>query len=532
MGAPRVGDRLPVPVSPFGPMGAFGFRVHDLNLKGDAWEALRAADGFECVATLAGDERAVTLLIQGRMYALQAIDRWQEALLVGERLLERHRASGDQVSEAKTLADVADTLVRLSRLDEGLHHLAQSGRLLEQSDRRHARYGSALASLSEAARGMELYELADEAFLLAVELGGNAVSEAGWLEWAELLVEWGLRLEHIGRTDEATAKLARGAAIARKWVQQLAAEGPDADSPWARVVLAVALAKLDEREEALEIAAAAVLSTRERSQGYEGRLAHLAYGIALRASGDLPAARREFTAAIQLSTTVSQPTMQMIFRHELALLAASECPEPAAGELRSALLGQATRLWQLRLERAAMLRQARRRIDLEDARDRADDQAIQDPLTGLGNRRAFDRQLAAIDTGQDRSEPLVLMLLDLDRFKDINDNYSHSVGDRVLCQVAAVLRTHCRQEDRAIRFGGDEFAVLLRANLATAAQIAERIRRAVADQDWNELALGLRVTTSVGVAAFRPGMTGRQWFDAADDQLYAAKHSGRNTLAA
>jgi diguanylate cyclase len=126
----------------------------------------------------------------------------------------------------------------------------------------------------------------------------------------------------------------------------------------------------------------------------------------------------------------------------------------------------------------------------------------------------------------------VLMLVDVDKFKGINDRYSHGVGDRVLREVAAVLRAHCRQDDVAIRFGGDEFALFLRCDLATAARVGERIRQVIAGRDWSDLGLGLRVTLSIGVAALADGMDGRDLFDYADRQLYAAKRRGRDQLAA
>jgi diguanylate cyclase (GGDEF)-like protein len=183
-------------------------------------------------------------------------------------------------------------------------------------------------------------------------------------------------------------------------------------------------------------------------------------------------------------------------------------------------------LWRQRLDRRQMLQQARRRAELEADRDRAEDVAISDPLTGLGNRRVFDVRMGRVGCGT------ALILVDVDKFKDINDTFSHGVGDGVLRAVADVLRSHCRQGETAVRFGGDEFAIFLDADLVTAASIAFRIRAAVAGYDWDTLMPGLRVTLSIGAAAYTEGMKGPDLFDHADRQLYAAKRLGRDLVVA
>jgi diguanylate cyclase (GGDEF)-like protein len=175
-----------------------------------------------------------------------------------------------------------------------------------------------------------------------------------------------------------------------------------------------------------------------------------------------------------------------------------------------------------------MLRQARQREEAEAARDRAEREVLRDPLTGLDNRRRFDLLLDRIDRGR-LTAPLVLLLVDLDHFKAINDVYSHATGDRALREVARILRAHCRAEDVPVRYAGDEFTVFLRGDLAVGREVAERIRTAVAR---SSIIPGVRLTVSVGLAALTDGMTGDDLFRRADDRLYAAKWSGRNTIAA
>jgi diguanylate cyclase len=125
--------------------------------------------------------------------------------------------------------------------------------------------------------------------------------------------------------------------------------------------------------------------------------------------------------------------------------------------------------------------------------------------------------------------PLTLLLIDLDHFKAVNDAYSHSAGDRALREVAAILRTHCRTGDEAVRYAGDEFVIFLHGDVAVGREVAERIRTAVAAA---MILPEVRMTVSVGVATWSRGLTGDALFRAADDRLYAAKWSGRNTTAA
>src|SRR4029450_8392545 len=125
-------------------------------------------------------------------------------------------------------------------------------------------------------------------------------------------------------------------------------------------------------------------------------------------------------------------------------------------------------LWRLRLHRLGRLRQARQREEVEAARARAQQEILRDALTRLGNRRRFDLLL-----NDDLRTPLVMLLIDLDHFKAVNDAYSHSAGDRVLREVGAVLRTHCRPGDEAVRYAGDEFVLFLRCEPTAAREVAE-----------------------------------------------------------
>jgi diguanylate cyclase (GGDEF)-like protein len=164
--------------------------------------------------------------------------------------------------------------------------------------------------------------------------------------------------------------------------------------------------------------------------------------------------------------------------------------------------------------------------------------ALEDPLTGLGNRRSAERRLGAMRLGV---EPLSLAVVDVDRFKSVNDAASHSQGDVVLRRVADLLREHSRTGDEVYRWAGDEFLVVLpTATEAQAVVVMERLRAAVAAADWTDLQLPEPVTVSIGVAtapAVDEGQPAtvvgwRALFDSADLNLFSAKRGGRNRVRA
>lgn len=165
-------------------------------------------------------------------------------------------------------------------------------------------------------------------------------------------------------------------------------------------------------------------------------------------------------------------------------------------------------------------------------------EVIRDPLTGLFNRRHFNDLMATEMERSRRSEqPTSLVLLDLDHFKLINDQYGHVEGDRVLRQLARTLESTLRRVDIPCRYGGEEFAIILPATpLATARQVAERLRKAVASMQVAATTNGqspLHCTASFGVSAFYHSQIADPTaiIKRADQQLYAAKRRGRNRVA-
>lgn len=156
--------------------------------------------------------------------------------------------------------------------------------------------------------------------------------------------------------------------------------------------------------------------------------------------------------------------------------------------------------------------------------------ATTDSLTGAANRRTLNDQLAlAITEFEKISRQYGLLLLDLDHFKQVNDNYGHKVGDQILIELVPVLQSMLRQSDQVFRFGGEEFVVLV-ADIKPVdlERLVEKLRLGV--QRKIALPDGSEITTSIGAAMQKADESWEAWLHRADLALYEAKHQGRNRV--
>jgi two-component system cell cycle response regulator len=159
--------------------------------------------------------------------------------------------------------------------------------------------------------------------------------------------------------------------------------------------------------------------------------------------------------------------------------------------------------------------------------------AIHDPLTGAFNKRYLAERIdQEVAFAWRRGRPLSLIILDLDRFKAVNDTHGHHVGDEVLREVARFIQGSLRLEDIFSRFGGEEFVVLMRdTDIEQAEQVAERLRCGIADLTIVSGELELKVTISVGIATTSATCaSSMDLFSLADRRLYVAKNEGRNRV--
>jgi diguanylate cyclase (GGDEF)-like protein len=160
-------------------------------------------------------------------------------------------------------------------------------------------------------------------------------------------------------------------------------------------------------------------------------------------------------------------------------------------------------------------------------------QAFSDQLTGAKNRAAFDADLnTEMESAQRHDYPLSLVVLDIDHFKQVNDNHGHGFGDEVLKTVSARTQEAMRGSDHFYRYGGEEFVIIApHSGLDGTRLLAERIRIAIYDENHRGVS-GLRLSASFGVAQLRAGESASALFERADQALYTAKHNGRNQVVA
>jgi len=157
---------------------------------------------------------------------------------------------------------------------------------------------------------------------------------------------------------------------------------------------------------------------------------------------------------------------------------------------------------------------------------------VADPLTGLGNRRFFERSVQPLFDSLDKNdEPFSIMVFDIDHFKRVNDILGHDTGDDILKEVATRLVTNMRAIDVVSRYGGEEFMIAMPdTDQAAALQAADRVRGLIGGTPVFVDGQALNVTTSAGVAQVRPGEKLRDVFKRADEALYRAKQEGRNKV--
>ncbi|HEX8890135.1 MAG TPA: diguanylate cyclase [Pyrinomonadaceae bacterium] len=177
-----------------------------------------------------------------------------------------------------------------------------------------------------------------------------------------------------------------------------------------------------------------------------------------------------------------------------------------------------------------LLARARTLLDFKQYLDTIEEEAFTDHLTGLANRRRFERQLEReISRTLRYSHPFCLLYLDIDNFKNVNDTYGHEAGDETIRRLALTLQAGTRGIDLAARIGGEEFAVILpETDFEGGLDVADRLRQAIKEMEVP--AVG-QITASFGVAEFPLcASTGREIMSVADAALYEAKRNGRDRI--
>jgi diguanylate cyclase (GGDEF)-like protein len=245
-------------------------------------------------------------------------------------------------------------------------------------------------------------------------------------------------------------------------------------------------------------------------------------GEAATKAGDYEGARRHLLAAWSNADRANRDIWSAAAGEALAELEVAEHGRhPGIAIWKRMAREVLRRLWVERDGRFTALQTLNEVRTLTSETNRMGQAVLLDPLTGLGNRQMMASTL-------DRAgEDLAAVFVDIDQFKQVNDDYSHAVGDDVLRRIAVILRKQCRSGDVPVRYGGDEFVVLVFGGSEAAKEVAERFQGAVRAAPWGLVAPGLEVTVSVGVGRPLPAQGA---IAAAAAALHAAKRAGRDRI--
>lgn len=443
-----------------------------------------------------------------------------------EELLEESSADHDEVMIATSLAmrSVFDDSDDEHLAAERDADLARAAVILEEADGGLAERISAHTACGIGFGMRSLFELGDEQYSTALELGSadraelGAVLEAIVFNLAETQVSWASMLRQLGDDDGVAHRLEafRRAAQAshtvelpERWRHELEALG----------ILLTAMSGEDRSADA-----AAALQAIEPSEDEGWR--HRSEGLLVLAIAlsDARAGREVAGESARRAVAVVDASVHPQL-YDLALHIAAEL-EAASGH--EAGLAYARRLlqenWTNRLSRLGAMRSRIEAERLSRQHEVLSRYAHLDDLTGVGNRRALDLYLAELRGSS--AMRAALIMVDVDGFKHVNDSHGHLAGDAVLRQVAGILAHAVRSADLAVRLGGDEFAVILAdTGLEVASERARHLLAAIDAHPWHEIDAGLVVKVSMGVAAGSPfemsDIRAR-----ADRALYEAKAAG------
>ncbi|MPY96854.1 MAG: diguanylate cyclase [Actinophytocola sp.] len=461
-----------------------------------------------------------------------------------DELLAHTRDNGLPILRAGTLALQGKRMILAEKEDDALTEIARALAILDDppapktpAEKRifNRSLVTALVDCWQGLNELGLYETAEEVSARSHramrESAGPHEITLQMFNLIEMLLAWAIRLERIEHTEQAREKFAVAASVAA------AVEAPFTESLF-RLREAPAIEQIG------LIAAAVALNDpgpshierlnrlfTHRGGDQEQGVVAIALARCLERDSQGDAAREVLLTARREADRSNTPTSARLnLDRELARF--EMAANPALPETVAAYtLALEQELWDMRESRAAALQTRRNheRLSAEHGAIAAQAaQALQDPLTGLPNRRALDERLRALSSDA-KTQPLSVALVDLDGFKGVNDTQSHAEGDDVLRVIASTLRDTLRGNDFVARYGGDEFVVLLPGAPSGAAAAAMGRTVAAVSELPGHLSRG--VTLSVGLVSMAPSEHPEAVLTRADAAMYAAKRSGGNRVS-
>ncbi|WP_372592793.1 diguanylate cyclase [Actinotalea sp.] len=518
----RVGTEV-VAVGEFGVFDVLSDLAHECYVEGNSERAVVVCRRWRRLTEAAGDELTTRYL-----WYIEAIGHLElGALPAAQSCLERLLDLLDPdetVWPAKTLAILAEVHYRLGRPGHAVASIAEADWRAGQVTGVSYGHTSARMAVALALRTVDLYEQADQR-LAEIEMGPDPTLRmlvAG--ERAVTSASWAMALLAIGDREGAGEQLSRTASRALLVEEQARAAGNPTSIARARVLGAWASAGLGELGLARMRAEEAAGGFEHRPEVFESFLLRLLRAEGARADGDLDRARALLSEGLDQAESTGRTAWTIAASQELAAVESDAHGHHRAVDLWQGMAtGALRRAWIEREGRFMALQDRHAVRRLVEETDRMGVAVLEDPLTGLGNRRML---VESLDAPHDLQ--VTALFVDLDQFKEVNDAFSHEVGDEALRRVARIIDARCRGTDVVTRYGGDEFVVLSTLTGEAAVALAERLRVAVAEEDWEAVAPGLRITVSVGIGhAAAP----RRALASADRALAEAKRGGRDRVA-
>lgn len=442
----------------------------------------------------------------------QALDYYQASLKVREEI-------GDRVGVAYCLNNIGNIHGQLGESRRALEHMLQALAIKEGADPQAAgismlNVGSAYADLGDDARALEYMERA------AVRLRETGARDAE-----------ATCLRDVGRVHERRGDVGPALDCYRASLEITRALGARVSEAETLIRLGALRVRTGEPDAGLADLHEALEMVSELGARPQVYAAHEALTEVYEGRGELSRALEHFRAFhaawrdvfnaetnARVKSVLVRAEVQQAQREAEILRGKNDELTAAYGRLREADEEKALLVVRLREQAAELERQTR-----------------QDGLTGLSNRRHLDTLLS---TEWERAlrfgRALTVAMADIDHFKDVNDRFSHAVGDEVLRTVARILRDNTRGVDVVARYGGEEFClVLVETRAEEGARLCDRLRGLVEGYEWSSIRPGLALTVSMGVAGLHEGADAPDaLLAAADMRLYAAKHAGRNRVCA
>ncbi|WP_249027806.1 tetratricopeptide repeat-containing diguanylate cyclase, partial [Blastococcus saxobsidens] len=452
-------------------------------------------------------------------------------------------AADDDLQRAAGLARHARIELLSRRIDAAMDEAVEAASLLDPTLPPGVLLVDTLGTLAGVLADLELMPLALDYQRRAHETALAAATDADVLardgadpdvlvavaatRLGELCAELGEGLLDDGAPESAAPHFAEARQLAEQALAQLPPDS--AGIVPAQIVHGWALVGMGEQAAAVGPLRAAVRLTSATADRARLASAQLALGRALRRKGDGRAGDEHLVAALDLATEHGLPRVRRAALRELCTLHADlNDADRALPYLQAYLSDELDRVDERRTRWVELFGRRKSLLETERAAGQLRRQAYEDPLTHLPNRRYAEARLDGLLAAGDVP---ALAVVDVDRFKSINDAIGHPGGDAVLRAVGELLVAGVRDTDEVCRWAGDEFVILLPETTAEQAERAlERIRASVARYPWSDLGLDVPVTISAGIASATRGDDRKTLFAAADGVLYDAKRSGRDRV--